>query len=193
MSTGLQQAVAINESIKDVRGHCRQISLMGLNALILAQGVGQDAKGFAVMANEVRQLSIRLGKQMDLLHHLSITMLKLDSITSRGERRRMVFDRTAQLRATGNYLDKLQARLQQAGAAAQKEAVRLRSELGSTLDTALQAAMYGIAIARQARIESAYSHSHAAQLGAVSDDFRREIDAILPRLDELQKMLEHKT
>lgn len=185
----LQNTVLMNENIKMVIWNCFEINLMGLNAILLAKRAGRMARGFGVISGELRELSLQLQGSMNRLSRASQDMLAESSRSMTQERRSQMLLRTA-VASEKNALY-LAETLQRTRLAADENAARLRvvhQRLAEYIDEAYQACIFGVVIARAARIESAYSGEHAHVLAELSNDFARKVDSIVPRLEELRRI-----
>ena len=185
----LQNTVLINENIKMVIWNCFEINLMGLNAILLAKRAGRMARGFGVISGELRELSLQLQGSMNRLSRASQDMLAESSRSMTQERRSQMLLRTAAV-SEKNALY-LAETLQRTRQAADANAARLRvvhQRLAEYIDEAYQACVFGVVIARAARIESAYSGEHANVLAELSNVFARKVDSIVPRLEELRRI-----
>lgn len=185
----LQNTVLINENIKMVIWNCFEINLMGLNAILLAKRAGRMARGFGVISGELRELSLQLQGSMNRLSRASQDMLAESSRSMTQERRSQMLLRTAA--ASEKNALYLAETLQRTRQAADANSARLRvvhQRLAEYIDEAYQACVFGVVIARAARIESAYSGEHANVLAELSNDFARKVDSIVPRLEELRRI-----
>lgn len=185
----LQNTVLINENIKMVIWNCFEINLMGLNAILLAKRAGRMARGFGVISGELRELSLQLQGSMNRLSCASQDMLAESSRSMTQERRSQMLLRTAA--ASEKNALYLADTLQRTRQAADENTARLRmvhQRLAEYIDEAYQACVFGVVIARAARIESAYSGEHANVLAELSNDFARKVDSIVPRLEELRRI-----
>lgn len=185
----LQNTVLINENIKMVIWNCFEINLMGLNAILLAKRAGRMARGFGVISGELRELSLQLQGSMNRLSCASQDMLAETSHSMTQERRSQMLLRTAAV--SENNALYLAETLQRTRQAADENTARLRvvhQRLAEYIDEAYQACVFGVVIARAARIESAYSGEHANVLAELSNDFARKVDSIVPRLEELRRI-----
>ncbi|XZG70903.1 hypothetical protein ACTSKR_03280 [Chitinibacteraceae bacterium HSL-7] len=191
-SEHLRNTVLINENIKSVIVSCFEINLMGLNAILLAKQAGEAARGFGVISGELRQLSLELQRGMQRLAEQSQSMLVAASRCMTQNRRQQLLSQTAKA-LESSLLDTL---LDQAMETNQNQ----RSDLGhalehsqsallETLADAHQSLVYGQVLARAARIESAYAGAHAGSLTELSNEFARKVDAIVPRMETLTRIV----
>ncbi|MDW5415387.1 hypothetical protein R6242_02240 [Iodobacter sp. CM08] len=189
IATELQNTVLINENIKMVIWNCFEINLMGLNAILLAKRAGRMARGFGVISGELRELSLQLQGSMNRLSSASQDMLAESSHSMTQERRNQMLVHTSEQSADNTAY--LADTLTRARVASDEHAARLRlvhQRLSEYIDEAYQACVFGVVIARAARIESAYSGEHSNVLAELSNDFASKVDSIVPRLEELRRI-----
>ncbi|WP_293932275.1 hypothetical protein [Iodobacter sp.] len=189
IATELQNTVLINENIKMVIWNCFEINLMGLNAILLAKRAGRMARGFGVISGELRELSLQLQGSMNRLSSASQDMLAESSQGMTQERRNQMLQHTSEQSADNTTY--LADTLTRTRVASDEHAARLRivhQRLSEYIDEAYQACVFGVVIARAARIESAYSGEHSNVLAELSNDFASKVDSIVPRLEELRRI-----
>ncbi|QBC43693.1 hypothetical protein [Iodobacter fluviatilis] len=189
IATELQNTVLINENIKMVIWNCFEINLMGLNAILLAKRAGRMARGFGVISGELRELSLQLQGSMNRLSSASQDMLAESSHSMTQERRNQMLLHTSEQSADNTTY--LADTLSRTRLASDEHAARLRlvhQRLSEYIDEAYQACVFGVVIARAARIESAYSGEHSNVLAELSNDFASKVDSIVPRLEELRRI-----
>ncbi len=182
--SALRQSVLIHEEVKVVIRNCFEINLMGLNAILLAKKAGESARGFGVISAELRLLSIEL--QTAMQHLSALTQELLAAATQRLQAER----RLARLADASNHSEHIRHILAPAMQQAQSRLAQLVSanRFEACLDDANRACTFGLVLARSARIESAYSGSMRGVLAELSETFAQKIEAILPRLDSLQRI-----
>ncbi|WP_373976630.1 hypothetical protein NT239_07820 [Chitinibacter sp. SCUT-21] len=180
----LRQSVLIHEEVKVVIRNCFEINLMGLNAILLAKKAGESARGFGVISSELRLLSIELQTAMQHLSELTQELLAAATQRLQAERRLL------RLADASSYSDHIRAILEPAMQQAQNRLANLvpSSRFDECLTDANRACTFGLVLARAARIESAYSGQMRSVLAELSETFAQKIEAILPRLDSLQRI-----
>jgi septal ring factor EnvC (AmiA/AmiB activator) len=185
----LQNTVLINENIKMVIWNCFEINLMGLNAILLAKRAGRMARGFGVISGELRELSLQLQGSMNRLSSASQDMLAESSHSMTQERRSQMLSETSELSAENTtYLAETLGRNKKAADDHSERLRMVHQRLAEYIDEAYQACVFGVVIARAARIESAYSGEHSNVLAELSNDFASKVDSIVPRLEELRRI-----
>ncbi|WP_410499484.1 hypothetical protein [Chitinibacter sp. S2-10] len=182
--SALRQSVLIHEEVKTVVRNCFEINLMGLNAILLAKKAGESARGFGVISNELRLLSIELQRAMRGLDELTQQLLSSATLRLQAERR------LARLADAAAYSDTLRQMLEPAMQYARS---RFSTDIDpkrfhDCLSDANQSCTFGLVLARTARIESAYSGTMRTVLAELSEAFASKIEAILLRLDSLQRI-----
>jgi hypothetical protein len=165
----LQLIAATNEEIKSVVRIAEKISLIAVNALLVARQAGQHAVGFGVVARELRMSSERMAASM-----LSQASL-IGRLVMATARRRSQMRRLDNLNATGRCSQQAQASLNAACQRRQDElsaVVRsittLRHELRNVMVRTSKQCAIGMVIARSATIEAAYGGAMQAVLRQIA-------------------------
>jgi Methyl-accepting chemotaxis protein (MCP) signalling domain len=182
--SALRQSVLIHEEVKVVIRNCFEINLMGLNAILLAKKAGESARGFGVISSELRLLSIELQTAMQRLSALTQELL------AAATQRLQVERRLARLSDASAHSEHIRTILAPAMQQAHSRLSNLvaASRFDECLADANRACTFGLVLARSARIESAYSGQMRSVLAELSETFAHKIEAILPRLDSLQRI-----
>ena len=182
--SALHQSVLIHEEVKVVIRNCFEINLMGLNAILLAKKAGESARGFGVISGELRLLSLELQTAMQRLALLTQELLATATQRLQAERRLSKLDDAAA------HSERLALMLQPAMRQAHERLAHLveANRFRECLDDANRSCTFGLVLARSARIESAYSGDMRSVLAELSETFAKKIEAILPRLDSLQRI-----
>lgn len=182
--SALHQSVLIHEEVKMVVRNCFEINLMGLNAILLAKKAGESARGFGVISGELRLLSLELQAAMQRLGELTQELLALATQRLQAERR------LARLSDAAEHSEQLQQILAPAIEQAQSKMGHLLEAklFRECLEDANRTCTFGLVLARSARIESAYSGTMRSVLAELSETFAQKIEAVLPRLDSLQRI-----
>lgn len=178
--------VAINEDIRKVSLMAFEINLMGLNALLLSSRSGSAAQGFGVASGELSHLAVQLAQQMDDVQALSHSLV--DALTQQIKLRRYggllaqtMEEEAATERALGHIRSGMQERNRQLAA----RCGSLRGEVEASIRKSCKDCAYGLALARAARIEAAWSGAAEAMLGQVADQFQGHIESITPLLNKI--------
>ncbi|HEX5339155.1 MAG TPA: hypothetical protein VFW53_12025 [Gallionella sp.] len=172
--TELRLIAMVNEAIKQAIGASENISLIAVNASLVARRAGSGAEGYCVVAGELRVFSERMAKTMQGWSELIFALVR-ETARSRNQARYL-----AKLRATGKYSDKAQQAISAAymrnrhtlALLTQENSVRV-IELQSLIRRTEKQRVTGEVIARSAMIESAYGGEMRVALQQVA----KEIDA----------------
>jgi hypothetical protein len=187
----LQLIAAANEEIKSVVRVAEKISLMSVNALLVARQTGGHAVGFGVVARELRMSSDRMAAAM-LGQSSLIGQLVVATARSRSQTRRV-----NSLNATGRCSQQAQAsisaacqRRQDDLLAVAKGVTTLRHELRNfTVRTSKQCAI-GMMIARSAAIEAAYGGAMQAVLHQIAVGVEASFSDLSAHLHKLKTQLQ---
>lgn len=187
----LQLIAAANEEIKIIVGGAESISLISVNAMLVARQAGSHAVGFGVVARELRTSSERMAAAMLGLSSL-IGQLVLATARSRSRSRRL-----NSLLATGRCSPQAQASL---GAACQRSqddlaivarnVAALRHELGNVIRRTGKQCASGMVLARSATIEAAYGGALQQVLRQIAVGVETSIADLAAHIRTLQSRLQ---
>jgi hypothetical protein len=187
----LQLIAAANEEIKSVVGAAESISLISVNAILVARQAGGHAVGFGVVARELRMSSERMAATMQGLSSL-IGRLVTTTARSRSQTRRL-----NSLNATGQCSQQAQASISAARQRSQadlsamaKSVAALRYELGSVIGRTGKQCAVGMVIARSATIEAAYGGAMQAVLRQIAVGVESSISDLSTHIHTLQARLQ---
>ncbi|MFA5941667.1 MAG: hypothetical protein WC809_20145 [Sinimarinibacterium sp.] len=188
-SQELHRIVRINEQIKSVVRPAFRISVMALNAIMLARRAGDAARGFGVLSDELRRFAGELSQQMSGLRGLTAASVTTVTALVREARYLAITERIGATRdAVQAKLDAVRDRqrqaVQQRIAALRQTQTGLRRLL---VDDILPLMQLGTVLARSAHIEAAYGGRFAPELSQVSGEFSRTILEIESALTALHK------
>ena len=189
----LQRVVAMREGIKVVVAYAFRINVLGLNAILLAKKFGEAASGFGVISNELRVFGRELREQMLALNTSSVQLVSLATRQLKlGRQMQLLQQANAAVQPTGQQMSAALA-LQQA------EFSRLQQGISATLqhmherlEAARESCLFGVVIARSARIEAAHAGPTGQELSSTSSEFAAHVNEVLPNLQLLQQALGHR-
>lgn len=187
----LQLIAAANEEIKSVVGAAESISLISVNAMLVARQAGGNAMGFGVVARELRMSSERMAATMLGLSSL-IGRLVMATARSRSQTRRL-----NSLNVTGRCSQQAQASIHAACRRSQedlsivaKSVAALRHELGSVIDRTDKQCAVGMVIARSGTIEAAYGGGMQPVLRQIAVGVEASIGDLSAHIHTLQARLQ---
>lgn len=182
----LHAFVAINEDIRQVSLMAFEINLMGLNALLLSSRSGAAAQGFGVASGELSHLAVQLAQQMDAVQGQSHALM--DALTQQIKLRRyggLIARAQSEEGAAKAALGHVHGEMQARNRALAARCGSLRAEVEASIRKSLKDCAYGLALARSARIEAAWSGTAEAMLGQVAGRFQGHIENITPLLNRI--------
>jgi hypothetical protein len=186
----LQRVVAMRESIKVVVAYAFRVNVLGLNAILLAKQFGDAACGFGVISNELRVFGRELREQMQALNSGSVQLV------SQATRQLKLARQMLLMRQADTAVQPSSMRMLAALALQEQELVSLHQGVSRTLglmservEAAHQSCLFGVVIARSARIEAAHSGQLGQVLSTTSSEFAEHVNQILPNLLVLQQTI----
>ncbi|TJY59824.1 chemotaxis protein [Sinimarinibacterium sp. CAU 1509] len=181
----------VNEQIKDVVRPAFRISIMALNAILLARRAGDAARGFGVLSGELRRFAGELSQNMEALRQLTATSVIAVTALVKDGRYLAIIDRVGQPDgAIGEQVEQVRLRQQRANERRLGELKQMRSALAQLVGDLRPLVQLGIVLARLARVEAAYGGAFAQSLTQVSAEFSRTIEQIEAALVGLTKATE---
>ena len=190
----LQLIAAANEEIKSIVGVAENISLISVNAMLVARQAGGHAVGFGVVARELRMNSERMAAAMLGLSSL-ICRLVVAMARSRNQTRRL-----SGLNATGRCSQQAQASISVACQRSQadlsamaKGVAALRHELLSVISRTGKQCAVGMVIARSATIEAAYGAAMQAVLRQIAVGVETSIGQLSTHIHTLKTQMQEVT
>lgn len=181
----LHRIVRINEQIKCVVRPAFSVSIMALNAIMLARRAGDAARGFGVLSDELRRFATDLSQKMAGLRELTVESVSTVTALVRDARYVAIMDR---IDAAGPARALVEAVREGRQRAVRHRIASLRTtqaRLRHVADDIQPLIRLGTVLARSAHIEAAYGGGFAPELRQVSGEFSRtieEIDAALAAL-----------
>ncbi len=189
----LHRIVRVNEQIKDVVRPAFRISIMALNAILLARRAGDAARGFGVLSGELRRFAGELSQNMEALRQLTSTSVVAVTALVKDGRYLAIIDRVVRPDgAVGMQLEQVRQRQQHANERRLAELKQMRTALAQLVGDLRPLVQLGIVLARLARVEAAYGGAFAQSLTQVSADFSRTIEQIEAALGGLTKATERR-
>lgn len=189
VSTELTRVVVLRQGIHKVATCAFKVNTLGLNAILLSRRYGAHAKGFGVIAKELRDFSKTLHEEMAQLNLFGSTLIDLASQQLKLTRQLMLLGQ-AEAASQGQPLSTAIARKQLNRDQLQSRIGQQHLQIRQSLARTLQDCLYGSVLARSAQIEAAYAGGHGNALTLASLEFTHYIDEILESLSFLEKALE---
>lgn len=189
LNNELRRVVTLREGIKGIASRAFQVNVLGLNAILLAKKFGEQARGFGVISNELRDFSHALREQMTGLSQNSMQLVDLATKQLKLTRQ-MALMANAAVSQPSTVHPRLQAALdrQAADYAELCDGIHgAHSRMTEWIDAAYQSCLFGTVIARSARIEAAHAGSAGQTLTDASNTFAEHVDHILPNLALLKQ------
>lgn len=187
----LQLIAAANEEIKSIAGVAENISLISVNAILLARQAGGHAVGFGVVARELRMSSERMAAAMLGLSSL-IGRLVIATARSRSQTRRL-----NSLNVTGRCSQQAQASISAAcqhsqadSSAMAKSVAAMRHELLSVIGRTGKQCAVVMVIARSATIEAAYGGAMQAVLRQIAVGVETSVSELSAHIHTLKNQLQ---
>lgn len=189
--TELQLIAAANEEIKSIVGVAENISLISVNAMLVARQAGGHAVGFGVVARELRMSSERMAAAMLGLSSL-IGRMVTATARSRSQTRHM-----NTLNATGRCSQQAQVSIDVACQRSQadlstvaKSVAALAHELRSIIVRTGKQCAVVMVIARSATIEAAYGGAMQAVLRQIAVGVEASISQLSTHIHTLQTQMQ---
>lgn len=174
--TELRLIAAVNEAIKEAIAASEFISLIAVNASLVAGRAGSNAAGYCVVAGELRMFSARMAKTMQGWSALIFALVR-ETARSRNQARYL-----NKLRLTGRYSAKAQESIAAAYMRGRNTLEKLTQdnsvrviELQSLIRRTEKQRVTGEVIARSAMIESAYGGAMRPALQQIAKDIDNSI------------------
>lgn len=188
----LGRVVRANAGIRAVIDMSRRVSLVAINAALVAKQAGAQARGFGVVSKELREFSAKLEGQMQALDHL-IAEAVMGLAEAAKEHRRARQLRQARDGSVGcGSLDRSMARVD----ARLAEVNRVNSsrwlDLGKRLRLILRQCGMGAALARSAKVEAVYGGTAVGALRQVAQEIEESVGDIQATLARLNREVEAK-
>lgn len=187
----LQLIAAANEEIKSIVRVAENISLISVNAILVARQAGGNAVGFGVVARELRMSSERMAAAMLGLSSL-ICRLVVATARGRSQTRHM-----NSLNATGRCSQQAQVFIDvacqrsQADLSVMAESVAaLAHELRSVIVRTGKQCAVGMVIARSATIEAAYGGAMQPVLRQIAVGVEASIRDLSAHIHTLQTQMQ---
>lgn len=187
----LQIISKMNEDIKHVQRIAEDVSLIAVNAMLVARQAGDQAVGFGVVTRELRITSDRMAATMlglsKLIYQLVVT-------TARGRshaRRRNTLDMTekSSAQAAASIAAAWQKSQDDLSDSA-KSIVALAHELNGVVNRTAKQCASGIVITRSATIEAAYGGTMQPLLRQIAVSFEASIAELTGHIHALQNQLQ---
>lgn len=188
----LQRVVAMREGIKVVVAYAFRINVLGLNAILLAKKFGDAACGFGVISNELRVFGRELREQMSALNTGSVQLVSLATRQLKlGRQMQLMQQANAAVQPAGAHMLAVLALQQQEFSCLQQGISATLLHMNERVEAARESCLFGVVIARSARIEAAHAGSTGQELSSTSSEFAEHVNQVLPNLQLLQQTLGH--
>lgn len=187
----LQMIAKMNEDIKHVQRIAEDVSLIAVNAMLVARQAGDQAVGFGVVTRELRITSDRMAATMlglsKLIYQLVVT-------TARGRshaRRRNILGITekSSAQAAASIAAAWQKSQDDLSDSA-KSILALTHELNGVVNRTAKQCASGIVITRSATIEAAYGGTMQPLLRQIAVSFEASIAELTGHIHALQNQLQ---
>lgn len=186
----LQRVVAMREGIKVVVSYAFRVNVLGLNAILLAKKFGEAASGFGVISNELRVFGRELREQMLALNTGSVQLVSLATRQLKlGRQMTLMQQASAAVQPVGSRMELALARQQQEQLSLQQSIASTLVQMREGVAAARKSCLFGVVIARSARIEAAHSGAAGQVLSTTSSEFAEHVNQVLPNLELLQQTL----
>jgi hypothetical protein len=188
MRASLRDAVTLRESVKRVVETCGDMKLLSVGTMASALRVGHAARGFAVVAADLRVTGDTLASSVRPLDELADALVTLLAGVAVRQRRSAALRRASEL---GQRPPSLVAALDaaHAHAAEAEEALRaLRLALAGRLDVVHDASADALAAARTAKLETTGAGLEGQRLAEAARRFEEAIEGLRPSLRELSRL-----
>lgn len=188
----LGQVVRANAGIRAVIDMSRRVSLVAINAALVAKQAGTQARGFGVVSRELREFSARLEGQMQALDQL-IAQSVMGLAEAAKEHRRVRHLRQAQAgSADCGSLERSMMRVDARLAEVSRVNASRWLDLGQRLRHILRQCGTGAALARAAKVEAVYGGAFAGALRQVAQEIEESVGDIQATLTQLNRETEKK-
>lgn len=187
----LQTISKMNEDIKHVQRIAEDVSLIAVNAMLVARQAGDQAVGFGVVTRELRITSDRMAATMlglsKLIYQLVVTTARGRSHARRRNTLGMTEKSSAQAAASiAAAWQKSQDDLSDSA----KSIVALTHELNGVVNRTAKQCASGMVITRSATIEAAYGGTMQPLLRQIAVSFEASIAELTGHIHALQNQLQ---
>ncbi len=185
----LQAVVSVNETVKNVLFSAFQLNLLGFNARVLANRLGTQALGFGVLSREWVTLGEQLRVRMTELGGVSHKLVSTFSEQRVFERRhRLLQEARARSSQRSEFWRACTPRLEQQSSQRQASVSKAHAKMAELVREAGRSCMYGVVIARSARIEAAWAGTGTRLLTQLAQEFEERLAEVMPVLTQLRKL-----
>jgi hypothetical protein len=184
--------VRANAGIRAVIEMSRRVSLVAINASLVAKQAGTQARGFGVVSRELREFSAKLEGQMQALDQLIAEAVMGLAEAAKENRRarqlRLAQDGSADCASLERSMARVDARLAEANLVNSSRWL----DLVQRLRLILRQCGIGAALARSAKVEAVYGGSAVGALRQVAQEIEESVGDIQATLARLNREVEAK-
>ncbi len=182
MNEDLARIIDLNENVKVISLGALRIERLAINATLLAKRVGQQAAGFSIITDELREFSLGMAQCMGHLRQTTFAHILLTSRALRQQRQAILLADALRAGLALNMRHGMQTM--------RSELYALEGRLREVVEQAEELLRFADVICRGAKIEAAYGGDWRGQLTEVANQFAQLIGDITPMLDKTMRIVQ---